>query len=123
MDAEHEVEYEIIDHPSGFPLIKTRLSQGYVYPYKTKKKLTSQVRIDYEWEVNDSVPDAEFTLSAFGLPEPMGVEPPERSRTWLWLISAALGLVALALLFTWLKRRRILAGKARAQASSVRSIP
>lgn len=72
LDQKHEYEFEVVDHSSGFPLVKTRTSQDSIYPYKTKKRLMSRVRIDYEWEVNDSVPDAEFTLSAFGLPEPMG---------------------------------------------------
>lgn len=50
-------------------------------------------------------PDDIFTLSHFGLPEPMGVSSPERPRTWIWLIAAMVAASALAILFAWLKRR------------------
>lgn len=53
--------------------------------------------------------ESEFTLSAFGLPEPMGVHPLEKpSQTWIWLVAALIFAVALALLFAWLKRRYVL---------------
>lgn len=49
--------------------------------------------------------DADFMLSAFGLSEPMGVEQPESSRIWIWLIAAMIGATLLAIFFAWLKRR------------------
>lgn len=62
--------------------------------------------IKFELETfEETVPPAsEFTLTALGLPEPIGVKPPP-SRTWLWLLVAALAAAALAVFFTWLKRR------------------
>lgn len=45
------------------------------------------------------MPDADFTLSAFGLPEPDGYTPPAAPKTWLWLIAAALGVGLLGGLF------------------------
>ena len=105
MDAEHEIEFETILHPSGFPLVKTSTSHDVLYPYKTKKKLASTRKIEYEWEVNDTVPDSEFTLSAFGLPEPVGGELLHAPRAWLWLLAATISAAALAILSAWLKRR------------------
>lgn len=53
--------------------------------------------------------DADFRLSAFGLPEPMGVQPLPPSHNWLWLLAATIAAAALAILFSWLKRRRTMA--------------
>ncbi len=60
-------------------------------------------------------PDSDFRLSAFGLPEPKGVPQPAVPRTWLWLIAAAAGAGLLAILFAWLKRRRVAATQAKAE--------
>lgn len=49
--------------------------------------------------------DADFTLTAFGLPEPVGIEQPEPPRTWIWLIAGAIGAGLTAIVFAWLKRR------------------
>ena len=61
-----------------------------------------------EFEVVDpsSPADEFFRLSHYGLPEPMGVKPLERSRIWIWLIAGMVAAAALSLLFTWLNRRR-----------------
>jgi hypothetical protein len=67
-------------------------------------------------------PDSDFRLSAFGLPEPMGVEPlPPKPRTWLWLTIIALAAAVMAFLFAWLKRRRATVIRASASAPSPRS--
>ncbi len=63
-----------------------------------KGKLFGVTRIT-EFEHCPPFPDSDFTLSAFGLPEPVGVEPvvaPSRSRWYLWLALAGLGCLALA---------------------------
>jgi hypothetical protein len=49
--------------------------------------------------------DADFRLSAFGLPEPPGIEWERRTPWWLWLIGSAFALLLVAAAFTWLKRR------------------
>src|SRR5207248_1627521 len=71
-DQNSEIEYETTEHPSGFPLIKSQASRVSRYMHQTKEKSETQTKIEYQWSVNDRVPDAEFTLSAFGLPEPGG---------------------------------------------------
>lgn len=44
----------------------------------------AETRTDYDLrETPQLPPDAEFTLTAFGLPEPYGVEP-KSSRWWIW---------------------------------------
>jgi hypothetical protein len=75
----------------------------------SKSRLRGSTEIDEFHRSSIPFPDSEFTLSAFGLPEPMGVPAPEKpSRTWLWLLAAAVGSVAVAILFALLKRRHAL---------------
>jgi hypothetical protein len=53
------------------------------------------------------VPESEFTLSAFGLPEPVGVEWEQpRPRWYLWIMVVAFALLALALTLGYLRKRR-----------------
>lgn len=103
--GEEEIEYETINHASGYPLVKTKIQHINSYDIKTQKSRKLTTRIEYQWEVNDNLPDSEFTLTAFGLPEPMGVEPLPPSRNWLWLLAATLVAAVLAILFAWLRRR------------------
>lgn len=106
LESAYEREFETVDHPSGFPLIKTCISRDNQYPYKTKKRLVSTTRTDYEWEVNNSVPDSEFTLSAFGLPEPGGAELVKKPMPiYLWILIGAGVCAVLALGFRYLARR------------------
>ena len=49
---------------------------------------------------------AEFYLSHYGIPEPVGVVPPsKRTPRYLWLLVAAESFAILAILFRWLARR------------------
>lgn len=100
---QQSVDYQISDHPSGFPLIKheSRHAQG----YSGKEKVESTNKIDYEWEINDHVPDSEFTLTAFGLPEPVGVTWEKPTPWYLWFLAAAGGCFVLTVLFRYLSRR------------------
>jgi hypothetical protein len=53
------------------------------------------------------VPESDFTLSAFGLPEPVGVEWEQpRPRWYLWIMVVAFALLALALTLGYLRKRR-----------------
>jgi hypothetical protein len=103
--GDSDIRYETNMLSSGFPLVKcvTRHSTGLIH--KDNRKVEGSMRTEYEWVVDAHVPNGEFTLTAFGLPEPMGSEPLGQTRTWLWLLGAALGMGLLAILFAWLKRR------------------
>jgi hypothetical protein len=52
-------------------------------------------------------PDSDFKLSAFGFPEPQGLEGPKSSKIWLWLLLAAVAAAALYVVFARLKRRQL----------------
>jgi hypothetical protein len=79
-----------------------------------------KIKQQTQFEIIDtsSPPDEIFTLSHYGLPEPMGVKPLPTSRTWLWLLAAALAATGLALLFAWLKRRRTTASRVKTQVAT-----
>jgi len=107
-DSEQELEVvcETMDHPSGFPILKSWTEQVKIIGYKNKSKSEETRKTDYEWEVNDRVPDTEFTLSAFGLPEPGGEEPVKKPiPLYIWILAAAGVCAALALGFRYLVRR------------------
>jgi hypothetical protein len=61
--------------------------------------------ITLETTYRDSVPVQEFTLTAFGLPEPVGVVWEKPIPTYVWLLAAAGGCGLLAILFRWFARR------------------
>ena len=67
-------------------------------------------RIDYEWVYQydlkqQKLPESEFTLSAFGIKEPMGFAQPA-STPWLsWFCVVALASLAGALFFRWRLRK------------------
>ncbi|MBA2227964.1 hypothetical protein H0921_17535 [thermophilic bacterium 2918] len=50
--------------------------------------------------------EREFTLSAFGLPEPVGVEWERPVRWYLWLMLAGMVCLVAGGVFYWLSRRR-----------------
>jgi hypothetical protein len=94
--------FEYRDAGAGFPIL-----QRIVCQFKNPAQSKSFGREDtYDFDLREAdVPESDFTLSAFGFPDPVGSKPPERPRTWLWLLVAAAGLAALAVLFAGLKRR------------------
>jgi hypothetical protein len=82
---------------------------------KRGKTKVAQVICEFDLkDVSQPPNDNEFTLSAFGLPEPMGILQLEKpSRTWLWLLEGAVCAGLLAVLFAWLKRRQSTANSAK----------
>jgi hypothetical protein len=105
--TELEFECETIDHPSGFPILKARTDHYKRFDYKTKRTNEGTTKTDYELEVNDSLPDSEFTLSAFNLPEPAGMEPVKKPiPMYVWILIAAGVCGVMAIAFRYLARRR-----------------
>lgn len=97
------VDYGPDDH--GLPVpIRYTMTQNY-----DKGGQTVYETVFESWKYRrDKIPEKDFYLSAFGLPEPMGVKLSDPPRIWLWLLAAAFAAATLALLFAWLKRRRAL---------------
>lgn len=64
-----------------------------------------------EWQVveQSEVPLEEFTLSAFGLPEPPGIKV-EQSRLHLWIALGGILCIAIAAIIRWQTRRARAAG-------------
>lgn len=105
VDSELDVEYETIDHPSGFPIIKTATQHSIQFIYKTKKKSEHTSKAYFDLEVKEGPSNEEFTLSAFGLPEP-GSEPVKKPMPmYVWILVAALGSFGLAVVFRYFAHR------------------
>lgn len=98
----------------------------FVYKYDTSGEWAVPTRQEL-WEVDDGDPqanklrraidivefapaeewdEANFRLSAFGLPEPVGVVWPSRTPAALWFILAAVGFAVVAVAVRWLLRSR-----------------
>jgi len=96
-------EYEYTPEPGGvLRRISSRLT------WKDRDGKTSQVETDrvFVFKRLTVLPDtSEFTLSAYGLPEPVGVEWPKRRSGWLWFAWAAAGCVVIATVFLILRHR------------------
>lgn len=93
--------FEFRDGSNRYPIVTRMVRTG-----KSPLGNVSEEVFEFDLhEVTKLPSEEEFTLSAFGLPEPMGVEPLPPSRNWLWLLAAAIIAAALAILFSWLKHR------------------
>jgi len=96
---------ELRDSPSGFPIPVSRTEDG--IDREGTRTQTSR-RIDsFQFEERPSWPDdSEFTLSAFGFPEPPGITLPATRRAvpiWLWVAIGGGALLVLAVGAAWLK--------------------
>jgi hypothetical protein len=85
------------------------------FPIVSREKLRATIegvyQSDKDWEYDfhaaASPPgDEEFTLSAFGLPEPVGITWARGPRYYLWIGGAAFAALAVALGFRWLAKKR-----------------
>ena len=87
----------------GFPL----LSQQFFDTTAMKGKeqiFHSQMTTDFRTSLRDDIPEYEFSLSAFGLSEPAGIDMPRpRGYLWFYLVGAFCLLVSMAI--GWRVRR------------------
>jgi hypothetical protein len=60
----------------------------------------------YKTWIQTDLPEQEFSLTAYGLPEPVGVKWDQRTPRYVWFLIAAGAFAALALGFRHLSRRR-----------------
>jgi len=59
----------------------------------------------FDYFEQEAVPEVEFSLTAFGLPEPVGISFQQPTRWHLWFALAGVGALALALgLYKWSRR-------------------
>jgi len=89
------------DADDGFPIIK-RIAQ--------KIRISSFVDNDnsFDFDIREGdVPESDFVLSAFGLPEPPGFEGKRPTRWYLWVGLAGIGCLVLSAVFAWRKRRAV----------------
>jgi hypothetical protein len=90
-------KFEYKEGRKGFPIVKRTVRKwdgGYQYTQ------------EFDLTERDDVPESDFTLSAYGLPEPPEVQQP-RARSWLYLWVGLAGMICLALGvgFRWRSKR------------------
>ena len=104
-DGKTSAETTSRDSKSKFP-IPLRRVETREYVDSGNVRIVQEER-EFDLVDPDEFPDyGEFTLTAFGLPEPMGMPPVNRGIRWyIWLSLAAAGAVAIGFLFAKVKRR------------------
>jgi hypothetical protein len=101
--AETVYLYEI-KQEQEFPSLKR--IEGWIDDDKDPSRLKRNYWLDFaEFRRDGPFPETDFRLSAFGLPEPQGIEWPKPSRTWIWLLIGAAAAAVLAVVFARAKRR------------------
>ena len=81
--------------------VSTEHTQRLVAPFADNTTRTGVFKAEY----GVAIPESEFTLSAFGLPEPSGYKPPT-TPLYMWLLLAAGVCAIVAIAFRLLARRR-----------------
>lgn len=90
---------EMTPNEHGLP-VPTRYTMSQIVPTIGNRTFVT----DYtKWVYRETVREDEFTLSAFGLPEPV-TAPPAPSRRWVWLLGC--GIVAAVVAVILLAKRR-----------------
>ncbi len=95
------VAYEYQNSQDGFPNTKRIVVHG--------RKISTEGTFDfehtYELDLREAdAPERDFTLSAFGLPEPKGMAIPRSSRWYLWFIAGGVGCLLVGFLI-WRRRQ------------------
>jgi hypothetical protein len=96
------------DQVQGFPPLKRIWEEENEAVSIHDDKVRNHRRMRMEVTLNRlkrQLGDEEFTLSAFGLPEPVGVVWEKRTPVYVWLLVAAGVLLTLGVFFRWLARR------------------
>lgn len=98
---ECKITYDERLHPSGFPLLK-RAEYTTVFDPMANRRMVELYEVTKIEQVD--VPESEFTLPAFGLPDV--VAPSDPQRRFLWILVAVA--IVLLVLFTvaWNRRRK-----------------
>lgn len=93
-----------VDLIDGVPILKTaRVTTR--SPRDNGEVTEEEYLSTCDLRLKEGVPEVDFYLTAFDLPEPVGIIPPARSRSWLWISLAAVVILCVAISFRTLKRR------------------
>jgi hypothetical protein len=101
-----KVEIDVVDSSSGFPIPKRVIEMN---DYTLQDGTHDRAKLIRELDLTDPDPlpdQQEFTLTAFGLPEPPGVDWKKPTPWWLWGAGAGIASIIIAGLFGWLRARR-----------------
>jgi hypothetical protein len=100
------VTTEADESRKGYPIPKKYVEQREMSaPGQSVTKTLNHVREFELHESDTSPPDVEFTLSAFGMAEPPGVEWKKPVPWFVWFGGAAIVLFVLAIGASWVKRQ------------------
>ena len=97
--CEISIEYKV---DNGVPIPVRRREVG-----SRSNGTKSRYEVTYDFFVpSRGLDEQEFTLSSYGLPEPVGVEWEKKTPVYVWLLLAAGVLGLLAVVLAWLAKRR-----------------
>ena len=85
--------------------------------------METSTETDFDIDPTADLPESEFTLSAYGLPEPVGVEWKKPTPRYVWFLAAAGLFVALAVGFRMLARRRAATASSRGVSAEKPNAP
>ena len=98
--------FDYTDGRDHFPLVRASKAKtiGY-HPDGTDWFVTEHSESDEYRQTDGESDDGEFTLSAFGLPEPVGITWKKPTPRYVWFLIAAGSFALLALAFRFIARR------------------
>jgi hypothetical protein len=105
-DSKITVAIELQDRSDNFPVPKRITSTSNQVRTGGERLRVTSITEYAIFEPSRLPSDEEFTLSAFGLPEPVGVEWERPVRWYLWLMLAGVVCLLAGGVFYWLSRRR-----------------
>ena len=104
-EAQLEDEFELVDPTAAFPVPKSYYGMRKINGAPTDPLLETS-ETNYEFKESSGQPDDwEFSLSAFGFPEPVGIVWERPTRWYLWIGVTAFSALALGVLCRVLRRR------------------
>jgi len=103
------LEMDLAEFPGENPIPQRRLAKSVSRSLDGTVEYKRELRSEFELSVQTRLPaDDDFKLSAFGLPEPVGMTGPRRSFWYLW--TGGTGILCVVLAVAVARRRK---GKAR----------
>ena len=100
--------YEYQDTRDGCPILKRIVTRT----RNTRPDGTFDLEQKHDFDIREGdVPESDFALSAFGLPEPKGMAIPRSSRWYLWFIAGGVGCLLAGFLICAVASRKAAAGQ------------